>query len=247
MRDVCTTLYNLLQLNHSSGIIFISETHINTEAFVNINLPSYTFLHSPSLSVVGRVGAYFSNQLKFVINNPLQLHVQGCKELWFNVTFPNLKPHYIFGAIYCHSHNHTHFSNALYETLQILNWKESNVIIMDININLLSDLDSPHLNHYNQIFASNGFTSFITNPTKITKLFQTSIDHIITNVNEAIITLGVLQYPISDHLPIFCTSLSVKLRTPYDSYMIAQNMIPNSNSTKISNLFLYPTFILIIW
>ena len=60
----------------------------------------------------------------------------------------SLKSQYIFGVnIYCYSHNnHSHF-NARYETLQILNWKESKIITMgDININMLSKLNSSHLN-----------------------------------------------------------------------------------------------------
>ena len=47
----------LLELTHPPSIIFISETRINKEPLININLPGYTFLHSPSPSVVGGVGA----------------------------------------------------------------------------------------------------------------------------------------------------------------------------------------------
>ena len=96
-------LYDLLlELTHPPSIIFISETRINKKPLININLPAYTFLHSPSPSVVGGVGAYFSNQLMLTINNLFQLHVQGCKDLWFNVIFPYSKSQYIFAVIYCH-------------------------------------------------------------------------------------------------------------------------------------------------
>ena len=202
-------------------LFFIFEIFIFIyEKPCNINLPGYTFLHSLFLSVVDGVSVYFSNQLKFAINNQigksLQLYVQACKDLWFNITFPNLNLHYIFRVIYHHPHNnHTHFFNAHDETFQILNWKKSNIIIMgDININMLSDLTSPHFNHFNQILVSNGFTSSIIKLTRITKLSQTSIDHKITNVNGAKITPCVLQYSFSDHLPIFCIVFLVKPRTP---------------------------------
>ena len=63
-------LYDLLlELTHPPSIILISETRINKEPLININLSGYTFLHSPFPSVVGGVGAYFSNQLKFATNN----------------------------------------------------------------------------------------------------------------------------------------------------------------------------------
>ena len=225
-------LYDLLlQLTHPPSIIFISETRINKEPLISINLLGYTFLHSSSPTVVDGIGAYFSNQLTFAINNLLQLHVQGCEDLWFNVSFPNSKLHYIFAVIYRHPHNnHTPFFNALDETFQILNRKESKVIIVgDININMLSDPNFPHLNHYNQILISNGFTSCITNPTRITKLSQTSIDHLITNVNGTIITSGLLQYSISDHLPIFRIASSVKHKNPFKNSTHYYRNIKNLN------------------
>ena len=79
---------------------------------------------------------------------------------------------------------------------------------------MLFDLNSPHINHYTQILASNRFTSGITKPTRI-KLSQTSIDHTITNVQGTIIKPGVLQYSVSDHLSIFCIASSVKPRNSY--------------------------------
>ena len=55
----------------------------------------------------------------------------------------------------------------------------------------------------------------MTNPTRITKLSQTSIDHLITNANGTIITPGVLQYFISDHLHIFCIASSAKHKNSF--------------------------------
>ena len=112
-------LYDLLlELTHPPNIIFISETCINKEPLINIILPGYTFFHSPSPSVVDGAGAYFFNQLTFVINNLFQLHFQGCEDLWFNVTFPNLNSQYIFAVINRHPHNnHTPFFTGLDETL----------------------------------------------------------------------------------------------------------------------------------
>ena len=44
---------------------------------------------------------------------------------------------------------------------------------------------------------------------------QTSIDHLITNIDGTIITSGILQYSISDHLPIFCIASSAKHKNPF--------------------------------
>ena len=99
----------------------------------------------------------------------------------------------------------------------------------DININMLSDPNSLHLKHCNQILISNGFTSCITNPTRITKLSQTSIDHLITNVNGTKITPGVLQYSISDDLPIFCIASAAKHKNPFKNSTHYYRDIKNLN------------------
>ena len=99
----------------------------------------------------------------------------------------------------------------------------------DININMLSDPNSSHLNHYNQILISNGFTSCISNPTSITKISQTSTDHLIANVNGTIITPDVLQYSISDHLPFFCIASSVKHKNPFKNSTHCYRNIKNLN------------------
>ena len=57
---------NKFLLNFSSplSITFISETRINVEPLININLPGYTFFHVPSTTKAGGVAAYFSNNFK---------------------------------------------------------------------------------------------------------------------------------------------------------------------------------------
>ena len=105
----------------------------------------------------------------------------------------------------------------------------------DININMLSDPNSPHLKHYNQILISNGFKSCITNPTRITKHSQTSIDHLITNVGGTIITPGVLQCSISDHLPIFCIASSAKHKNPFKNSTHYYRNIKNLNGDDYRN------------
>ena len=139
------------------------------------------------------------------------------------------------------------------------------MIMNDININMLSELNFPLLNYFTQIFTSNEFTSCITKPRKITELSQISINHIITNANEIIITLGFLQCSISDHFRIFCIVFSVKPKTPQKTqpilvaelkmkmvtpfemiYMIPQLLL-YKNFKPLLYSFLISSFISIIW
>ena len=69
----------------------------------------------------------------------------------------------------------------------------------------------------------------LTNPTRITKHSQTSIDHLITNIDGTIITPGVLQYSISEHLPIFCIASSAKHKSPLKNSTHYYQNIKNLN------------------
>ena len=130
----------LSQLDQPPSILFISKTRINIEPSTNITIPGYTFMHCPSPTKAGDVGAYISDHLNFTVNETLNLGVNGCADLWLNVSFPNIKSSYIFAVIYRHLHNnHSPFYDALDESLQMLNRCNKNVIIMsDVNINMCS-------------------------------------------------------------------------------------------------------------
>ena len=205
----------LSQLDQPPSIVFISETRINVEPSTNITIPGYTFIHCPSPTKAGGVGAYISDHLNFTVNETLKLRVNGCEDLWLNISFPNIKSPYIFAVIYRHPHNnHSQFYDALDESLQMLNRCNKNVIIMgDVNINICSDQYSPSLHQYLDTLYSNGFMCCVNKPTRIASSSQTAIDRIITNIVKKEITPGILKFHISDYLPIFC-SISSLLYTP---------------------------------
>ena len=98
--------------------MLISETRINIEPST---IPGYTFIHCPSPTKAGGVGAYISDHLNFTVNETLKFGVNGCEDLWLNISFPNIKSPYIFAVIYRHPHNnHSQFYDALDESLQML-------------------------------------------------------------------------------------------------------------------------------
>ena len=100
--------------------------------------------------------------------------------------------------------------------------KRARVIIMgDIDIDLSLNHHSLSQNDYLNTIKSNGFSSLITNPTRVTTTSQTIIDHILTNVHDSVLTPGVFYYKLADHYPIFCkVSTSVGHTTKNDdSYM----------------------------
>ena len=118
---------NELLCNFSNLVlIFLSETRININPLDNIDIPGYTFIHYPSPTRAGGVGAYISNILNFTINENLSLSVAGCKDLWININFPSRKISYVFAVIYRHPCNNCNaFFEALDQNMQSLNRKGS--------------------------------------------------------------------------------------------------------------------------
>ena len=87
---------SLLTITNPSSIIFISETCINKTPSITANIHYYTFVHLPSPTNAGGVGAFVSRSLKFSENESLRLRIQGCEDLWFDVEIPGLKREYGF-------------------------------------------------------------------------------------------------------------------------------------------------------
>ena len=165
----------LCDFSNPPVIIFLSESRININPLVNIDIPGYTFIHYPSPIRAGGVGAYISNILNFTTNENLSLNVAGCEDLWINVDFPSRKISYVFAVIYRHPcNNYNAFFEALDQNMQYLNRKGSKVAIFgDINIDLNSDPERSPLSDYFLLLQSNGFVSLITKPTRVTNTSST--------------------------------------------------------------------------
>ena len=65
----------LLNITNPPSIIFISETRIYKTSLINVNIPNYTFVHLPSPTKAGDVGAYVSRSLKFSENGSLRMQI----------------------------------------------------------------------------------------------------------------------------------------------------------------------------
>ena len=131
----------LLRFSSSPSVIFISETRINVEPLINVNIPGYIVLHVPSNTRAGSVGPYFLENLAVHNKDNFGFNVEGCENLWFDVEFPGQKQKFTSAVIYYHPHNNTSkFIYALDEKLNILDKEKSNevYILGDINLDLNS-------------------------------------------------------------------------------------------------------------
>ena len=100
------------------------------------------------------------------------------------------------------------FCEKLNATLSNLNKSNKKFLIFgDLNLNTTGCNQHPHAKDYLNILSSNAAFPLITKPTRITSTSSTLLDHIITNIIQNILLLGILRSDLSDHFPTFCLNL----------------------------------------
>ena len=106
----------ITEIKYSPEIIGISETKINSNTCLNLNIPNFDFFHNDSPTNAGGVGIYVNQSLKYKLRNDLLLNVPNCEDLWAEVSTD--QGSIIFAVIYRHpSTNFLVFEKALCNTL----------------------------------------------------------------------------------------------------------------------------------
>jgi len=166
----------LYSLSNKPDIICITETRIADSPLINIFIPGYKFLHKNSPSIVGGVGVYICQILKYYLTDNYKLDVTGVEELWLEISgrgsLSNIRR--IIGCIYRHplQTNLNTFLTNLNKCLGQLNLDNKQYYILcDININMLYNKHQENVtNKYNTtILDSNNCTNVITQATRVTQ------------------------------------------------------------------------------
>ena len=176
--------------------------------------------------------AYVSKELNFTVNDRLSLNIDGCEDLWLDVDISGLKNNYAFAAIYRHPwNNHSTFLEALDSNMQALNSKGNKAMLRgDININLDSDINVPHLADYSHIIQGNAFLSLIDQPIRITV-----INHILTNDSVSTLTPGVIRYKLADHDSTFCIISNSNSKYPRKESLFTFRKLASVNQNNFCN------------
>ena len=193
----------LNELNFFPEIISISETKLNPQKTININICNYDFIHNDSPTNAGGVGLYVKNGLKYSMRNDLNLHLSYCEDIWIEVK--STKQSLILSTIYRHPNSDVaNFQDKLCDILlKLENNKTSCVINGDFNINLLNTKNNK-VKNYTNMLTSVGCNSLINSPTRYSSNCTPSLlDHIYTNISNLRKTSGICLHDISDHLPTF--------------------------------------------
>ena len=85
-------LVNSLALCRSPpDIICITETRLQAESLIDVDLPGYTFIRENSPTIVGGVAMYIKKSIKFERPGKYNFEVSGCENIWIDVKLNNNK------------------------------------------------------------------------------------------------------------------------------------------------------------
>ena len=225
LQKLFDTLAEMLQLLFAlPQLICITETKINKEPLVNIELENYHFLHASSVTQAGGVGIYISKDISFNLIGE-NTHVGGgCEDLWISISTPGIKRKIVIALLYCHPSSDP---LAFFETLD-----KKIKSIKNCDMYLLGDLNLNILNEYLSMLAGNGLFPLITKPTRITQESATLIDHIFTSAIANPIFPGIILSDISDHFFTYCAIPSKQPTGPEKQSKFLSRNIKNLDVEK---------------
>ena len=203
----------LIMTESKFSIIGISETKLNDNSVINIELPNYKFIKENSPTQAGGVGMYIHKTIDFKVRSDLNLNIEGCECLWIEILNMYDEKNPIVGVVYRHPHSSfVDFHEAMSQQLEkVSNEKRKLIIMGDINIDLIKYESHQPTSEYMDMLYSNLCFPVITQPTRITDYTRTLIDHMYTNALDKCITAGICLTDISDHFPIFLIIEEMKI------------------------------------
>ena len=166
-------LVSLLQIsNKNFDIICISETRLkDQEILVNIDLPGYSYFHTPTKTACGGTLIYYKNYLSAKI---LSQFCHLVEEI-FESTFVEIKSNnksMVVGNIY----------NFLEPTLnKIGKMNKKSIISGDFNFDLIKYESHNPTQEFYDLFSSYSYRPCILQPSRVTYKSKTLIDNIFTN------------------------------------------------------------------
>ena len=216
-------------------VICISESKLSTFVDLSlIQLENYSIVHNDSETSFGGTAIYISTNLSFKVRKDLDINIPGECEASFvelHTSDSSFKRSVVLGSIYRHPHNNFNdFYEQFFETISNIDPNTPIILAGDMNINV-SSASLQSLQYKNNIISC-GLRNLINNQfTRVAAISETTIDHILTNLQSEILETGVIQWEVADHLPIF---IKAKL---LNNNLRQKNEIPISykrffNSTK---------------
>ena len=192
----------ITEINHSPEVIGISETKINENISLNLQIPNYLFFHNDSSTNAGGTGMYIKQNLKYKLRQDLSLNVPKCEDTWVEIETNH--GCIIVAVIYRHPETNFQTFEILLTNLlvELENQKLNYVVCGDININSLA-LNNTKTKNYLNSSNSVGCRLSIEAPTRFSTMSKPSLlYHIYSNITRKTLLTKPCLYDISDHLPV---------------------------------------------
>ena len=193
----------LLVLSHPFDVIGITETRLNSiDPLVNIEIPGYTFIHTPTTTQCGGAGIYIKTCYEFEVKEDLSKSISNVTESMFIELKRNGKKNLIIGCIYRHHTPIPTFISEFFEkTLSIISKKNNKICALmgDFNVDLVKYGSESNTGDFYDLLSSHTFRPLILQPTRVTSRTKTLIDNIFINDISCFSFGGNLTSSISDH------------------------------------------------
>ena len=223
---------NFLENINFPDIICVSETRLKKDKIdwqlKLVGLPNYNIHFDNSNTNAGGVAIYIKESLQYKIRTDFRLATEDCESFFLEVSISNTLPDnlnaqqksLIIGCVYRHPRPTIPcFTDELCDKLMMsCNQNTPFIILGDINIDV-SKSSNKQVQYYMDTLASIGCKNFINSNTRFSGSSQSCLDHALSNIDDDNLCSGVINEPISDHLPIF---------------VIAKNILDSPMKTKAS-------------
>jgi exonuclease III len=196
----------LLLSRTKAAALAVTETWLDaTIRDGEIEVDGYSVIRRDRDRMGGGVALFIKHDVTF--NPRPDLEEDGLEMVWGEILLPKTK-----GILISSCYRPPRDDNFLDRFDSVLSGIEQNkeiFILGDMNICNFRK-DSPLFRKYDNVLNGNNCKQMVTEATRITADCSSSLDHLITNVDEKIKKVGVLDFGFSDHLVIFCTRGSPK-------------------------------------
>ena len=226
-------------------ILGISETKLNQvhpDTSFDINGYQKPFRRDRTENAGGGLLVYVKEGV--CCNRRSDLEHQMLECIWVEIKPTNSCRSYLVGHIYRPANSSVHWNEFFEECIEKVLQEEKEIYLLgDINRDLLNDQIHRAWNDYMEPF---GLTQLVSEPTRVTSVSRTLIDHIYCNCPENVKSVLVPKLGLSDHFPIFLTR-KMHSHTPKGKghYTISYRSFKNFDEAKfISNLQAVPGILL---
>ena len=202
----------LNSLEYNFSVIGLSETWLNQNNCTDFPLPCYHYIGKVRNNKHGGgVGLYVNCSYQFRERDDLAVNIDDIIESQF-IELTTKPKNTLVGIIYRPPNSKVDlFIECLTEMLQKLDLQNKKCYLMgDFNLDLLKIDENQYTKDFiNQMFSST-FYPLISKPTRITNISATLIDNIFVNDLDECHKCGILYTDLSDHLPVFQITFSLK-------------------------------------